>query len=34
MGDENRTLQGYQRVEVSAEGAAAREIRIYGAGAG
>jgi hypothetical protein len=34
MGDDNRAHQEYERVEVSAEGAAAREIRVYGSGGG
>ena len=32
MGDDNRTHHAYERVVVSDEGAAAREIRIYGSG--
>ena len=34
MGDGNRTHQEYERVEVSGEGATAREIRIYGSEGG
>jgi hypothetical protein len=34
MGDDNRIHQEYERVEVSGEGATAREIRIYGSGGG
>ena len=32
MGDDNRSHHAYERVVVSDEGAAAREIRIYGSG--
>jgi hypothetical protein len=32
MGDDNRIHHEYERVVVSAEGATAREIRIYGSG--
>ena len=32
MGDDNKVHHEYERVVVSAEGAAAREIRIYGSG--
>jgi len=34
MGDDNRLRQEYERVEVSGEGATAREIRIYGSRGG
>jgi hypothetical protein len=34
MGDDNKIHHGYERVVVSGEGATAREIRIYGSGAG
>ena len=34
MGDDNRTHHEYERVVVSGEGATAREIHIYGSGAG
>lgn len=32
MGEGNKSHQEYERVEVSGEGATAREIRIYGSG--
>lgn len=33
MSDDNKVHHAYERVVVSAEGATAREIRIYGSGA-
>ena len=34
MGDDSSSHHEYERVVVSGEGATAREIRIYGSGAG
>jgi hypothetical protein len=34
MGDDSKIHHEYERVVVSGEGATAREIRIYGSGAG
>ena len=34
MGDDNRSHHTYERIVVSGEGETAREIHIYGSGAG